>query len=551
MASNGFITFEEAKTHPDRVFVAGLRADDTTDDGFSTSTLNGANASNYIIDPVNGFNNNGERGRAISFSGGDATEMESNHYVQFELSTSLLTETLPGISYYLAHGVSRFQRTSGNKAVNNRWGGTESLNSEAMVLGTGKDSHFTVTINVKPTTIDIYYDFLLYDTKTNPGVGNWVDPFTLWYICGVTTTSSTNLGSGFMRNLFILKGSAELPNNHSEITKVALHGDSLTCGGGVGEFVINPTQRAIPWRPGNGIGPSGNGFESVANGSGDFGVNTHRDVGMTPTLFRDLSKSGARPVDNRNYSQSGANIDRALINMNTMLGTGYVPGVLLSNIGTNDVTGKTGAQFSVVYKQLIDAAYAVGTRSFLLWTIPSLANNPAQDNPAYANSVTELNSAITTDILPYVKSLSGAKAAVSDIFTLVGGASPDPALFQVDNIHFNAAGSQVAGVQLSIDLLKLFSTSEGLSSSQAMYEALVGLGFSGSLGDMTKQWLEGLGATTGSLDDCWKQVLDIAAIPDGGMNERKIQYYATQIGTTPTASNKSITELKRDFWLAQ
>lgn len=86
------------------------------------------------------------------------------------------------------------------------------------------------------------------------------------------------------------------------------------------------------------------------------------------------------------------------------------------------------------------------------------------------------------------------------------------------------------------------------SPSQAMRDALTGLGFSGGSADLQLAWLTSLGFTAGSLTDRWISKLDSDVISAGGFSSRKKELYETSLLLTPGAHNRSLSVLVRDFW---
>lgn len=84
------------------------------------------------------------------------------------------------------------------------------------------------------------------------------------------------------------------------------------------------------------------------------------------------------------------------------------------------------------------------------------------------------------------------------------------------------------------------------TSTQAMVDHLISLGFTGGIADLQMQWLESLGFSIGSLNDRWKAMMDAEPIAADGMSERKRAFYETLVGSSP---NLSTNELKRAYWL--
>ena len=80
------------------------------------------------------------------------------------------------------------------------------------------------------------------------------------------------------------------------------------------------------------------------------------------------------------------------------------------------------------------------------------------------------------------------------------------------------------------------------------FEALRAQGFTGSMSDMTLQWLQANGATSNQIPDAWNEVLSIL-VSTAGANSDRWYVYLKDSGFGGTDQNQ-INDMELAFWLA-
>ena len=80
------------------------------------------------------------------------------------------------------------------------------------------------------------------------------------------------------------------------------------------------------------------------------------------------------------------------------------------------------------------------------------------------------------------------------------------------------------------------------SVNDEKFRALRGLLYTGSINDMTLQWLQAGGATSPSLPDAWREYLDILGFTTGQRNDDWFSYLETQVAPG------SLNDMELAFW---
>ena len=80
------------------------------------------------------------------------------------------------------------------------------------------------------------------------------------------------------------------------------------------------------------------------------------------------------------------------------------------------------------------------------------------------------------------------------------------------------------------------------------FQALRNKGYTGAMSDMVLQWLQANGATSGSISDAWKQVLDIIQPPDP--SQRNDQWRDWLIANGYNANGEQMNDMETLFWLS-
>ena len=276
----------------------------------------------------------------------------------------------------------------------------------------------------------------------------------------------TSIASGweadwYLRNLFVLSTSINI--DYDDDLCFLFEGDSFTVQGGnsarMGDTGSNAgTLAAWVTRTPDATGTDiGNGFLNSGSDAASAAVASDtQDASYISTVFRVLAKlaspirpSGANTTAgvNANYAESGATLARVAVSHAQAQASNIEHTTVFLGIGTTEAAAGTvdPADFLSDYKSQLDEYIDVdGVDSVIIWTILSLTNDPAFDNPT--------SKAFTDSLNAQIRTLRGyrGKVKVYDAFSdITPNHVVDTEDFKSANLHPSGQGQNKLGLGMA------------------------------------------------------------------------------------------------------
>lgn len=309
--------------------------------------------------------------------------------------------------------------------ISQNWNVPTAPNSNALTLSqVGKGTHFNFQVHYQGGYEIVFVDYLPVAVKhLRTQTGSITDV----YVHGLTTVANSGHTNIRIKNLQLSTRPQRFPVSGSFL----LLGDSITCMGNSTANQIGGNH-VLSWEPGYG-------FQS--DGVTSYGSGAYFDVGLIPTMVRELSKKGVWTNDNVNIAQSGGSVSHAITQLNTWMAAnkGKVPKVVICNLGTNNIAGGQDiASAKTEYESLLTTIYNLGVQHVACWTPPSLRNATTYQTAAYDTKHVDFNAIVETSNPAYCT----AQGFRSDFYRVIpafaemGGHNFDVTEYETaNNIH--------------------------------------------------------------------------------------------------------------------
>lgn len=261
------------------------------------------------------------------------------------------------------------------------------------------------------------------------------------YLGGLT--GSAGSGEGIRLKDVVVSTGGPVYTANPDYGKIVFFGDSFLVQGALSSGQVGAAD--IFWNPGYGF----------ANGGGaSSGGSYTSDTGLIAAFFRECFRGGLIPASNcHNDAESGDSVAACKVRVSTWTASNTLQTAVIV-LGANDTADLSAfsasrkATLIADYKEIIDDLVAAGANRILISNTPSGRNNPTNQTANH-----DANVAFFNDVLvPTIEGYNG-RVVSSDIFTPLGGNSPNSSYFQSGDIHPDADGQHLVGRQLGLDLI--------------------------------------------------------------------------------------------------